>query len=99
MLFDLMKLEKLLFLLKGLPFCGYSQIWGRVGAKSTPSLKSITHPTMMKLGTVIAYLKTTQKIYESRDTPLSSADISIFLSEISKFCHIRKHICKLYFGT
>ena len=30
---------------------------------------------------------------------LSSADISIFSSEISKFCHIRKYICKLYFGT
>ena len=28
----------------------------------------ITHPTMMKLGTVIPYLKKMQKIYESRDT-------------------------------
>ena len=33
-----------------------------------------TYPTMMKLGTVIPYLKKIQKIYESRDTPLSSVD-------------------------
>ena len=29
-----------------------------------------TYTTMMKLGTVIPYLKKIQKIYESRDTPL-----------------------------
>ena len=29
-----------------------------------------TCPTMMKLGTVILYLKKIQKVYESRDTPL-----------------------------
>ena len=28
-----------------------------------------TYPTMMKLGTVIPYLKKIQKIYESHDTP------------------------------
>ena len=28
-----------------------------------------TYPTMMKLGTVIPYLKKIQKIYESRDKP------------------------------
>ena len=28
-----------------------------------------TYPTMMKLGTVISYIKNIQKIYESRDTP------------------------------
>ena len=28
-----------------------------------------TYPTMMKLGTVIPYLKKIQKIYQSRDTP------------------------------
>ena len=28
-----------------------------------------TYPTVMKLGTVIPYLKKIQKIYESRDTP------------------------------
>ena len=29
-----------------------------------------TYPTMIKLGTVIPYLKRTQKLYESRDTSL-----------------------------
>ena len=46
-----------------------------VGAKShppaSPGLHKICHtyPIMMKLGTVIPYLKKIQKIYESRDTP------------------------------
>ena len=40
------------------------------GAKRPLSLKSVTHPTMMKLGTVISYPKKIQKIYESLDTPL-----------------------------
>ena len=31
-----------------------------------------THPTMMKLGTVIPYLKKIPKIYESRESPLDS---------------------------
>ena len=38
--------------------------------KNLPSLKSVTYPAMMKLGTVIAYLKNIQKLYKSRDTPL-----------------------------
>ena len=29
-----------------------------------------THPTMMKLGLVISYLKKNQKIYKSSDAPL-----------------------------
>ena len=41
-----------------------------VGAKSTPSSKICrTYPTMMKLGTVIPYLKKIKKIYESHDAP------------------------------
>ena len=40
------------------------------GAKRPPLPKIChTYPTMMKLGIVIPYLKKTQKIYESRDTP------------------------------
>ena len=41
------------------------------GGKGLP-LPKICHtdPTMVKLGTVIPYLKKIQKIYESRDTPL-----------------------------
>ena len=42
------------------------------GSKKDPPLPEICHtyPTMMKLGTIIPYLKKIQKIYESRDTPL-----------------------------
>ena len=31
--------------------------------------------------------------------PLSSADISIFSSEIKKFCYIRKYRCRFHFGA
>ena len=42
--------------------------WG--GPKRPPVPKIChTYPTMMKLGTVIPYLKKIHKIYESRDTP------------------------------
>ena len=46
--------------------------WGGGGGqkKPLPSSKICRiYPTMMKLGTVIPYLKKIQKIYESRDTP------------------------------
>ena len=49
--------------------------WGGGGVwQKAPSLPKICHtfPTKMKLGTVISYLKKTQKIYESRETPLES---------------------------
>ena len=59
----------------------------------------LTYPTMMKLGTVIPYLKKIQKIYESHDTSLSSADVSIFLLEISKVCYIKKYRYRLHFDT
>ena len=44
--------------------------WGG-GAKWSPLPKIYhTYPKMMKLGTVIPYLKKIQKMYKSRDTPL-----------------------------
>ena len=40
------------------------------GQKAPPLPKIChTYPTVIKLGTVIPYLKKIQKIYESRDTP------------------------------
>ena len=44
--------------------------WGVGGKKLTPSLPKIcnTYHRLMKLGTVIPYLKKIQKIYGSRDT-------------------------------
>ena len=56
------------------------------------------YPTMMKLGTVIPYLRKTQKIYESCDTPLELCWYQHFSSEISKFCYIRKYKYRLYFA-
>ena len=47
-------------------FFGVRHRWGT----HTHSPKSVTYPTMMKLDTVIPYLKKIQKIFESRDTPL-----------------------------
>ena len=44
----------------------YFQGCSRMGDNS---LKSVTHPTMMKLGVVITYLKKRQIVPESRDTP------------------------------
>ena len=53
---------------------------------------------MMKLDTVTSYLSKTEKVYELRDTPLSSPDIiSIFSLEINNFCYIKKYRYSLHF--
>ena len=50
-------------------FFGAAHGWGR--GKKTPLPKIChTYPTMIKLGTVIPYLKEFQKLYESHDTVL-----------------------------
>ena len=52
-------------------FVAAHECGGGGGQKGLPLPKIChTYPTMMKLGTVIAYPKKIQKIYESRDTPL-----------------------------
>ena len=77
---------------------GAAHGWGET--KRSPSLKSVTHTAMMKLGTVIPYLNKIQKIYESCDAPPEfSADINIYSLEISKFCYIKKCRYRLHFGT
>ena len=38
-----------------------------------------TYPTMMKLGTVIPYLKKIQKLYELRDTPMECIFIIFYI--------------------
>ena len=40
------------------------------GLKRLLSLKSGTHPTMVKPATIMAYLKKIKKFYKSRDTTL-----------------------------
>ena len=66
---------------------GAAHGWEGGGVGNTPFYKIChKHPTVVKLGTVLPYLRKIQKIYKSRDTPLSFADISIFSTGISKCC-------------
>ena len=59
-----------------------------------------TYPTMVKLGTVIPDLKKDKKKYMNHVTHFwSSAKISIFSSEINKFCSIKKYRYRLHFDT
>ena len=43
---------------------------GLGGPKRLPSLKCLTYPTMITLGTIMHYPKKIQNMYKSRDTPL-----------------------------
>ena len=49
-----------------------------------------TYPTMMKIETAVPYMKRSEKYKNQVKHPLISADISIFPSEISRFCYILK---------
>ena len=53
-------------------FSGAAHRWGGGGGEKAPPLPKICHtyPAMMKLGTIIPYLKKFQELYESRETPL-----------------------------
>ena len=57
-----------------------------------------TYPTMMKLGTIIPYLKKIQKYMNHVTYVLSSADINIFSLEISKICYFKKCRYRLHFN-
>ena len=88
----------LLLTLFRMGFFGAPRGWGKGFWLPFPKIFH-TYLTMMKLGTVIPYLRKIQKIYKSRDTPLISADVSIFSPEISKFCYIKKYRYRLDFDT
>ena len=77
---------------------GTADGWGG-GQKSSLPKFCHTYPTKMKLDTVIPYLKKTLKYMNHVTHLLNSADISIFSSEISKFCYIKKYKYRLHFGT
>ena len=55
--------------------CSYLTVFmmgcSRMGEQRVPLSKICqTYPTLMKLGTVIPYLRKIQKVHKSRDTPL-----------------------------
>ena len=54
----------------GWAFSGLLKDEGGIVKKSPFPKICHTYPTMMKLGTVIPYLRKTQKLYKSRDTSL-----------------------------
>ena len=76
---------------------------GGGGGEKDPHYLKICHAcsTIMKLGTVIPFLKKIKKkILELLDTLIvCSAGISIFSSEVCKFCYIKKYRYRLYFDT
>ena len=67
---------------------GGAHSWGE-GAERSPLSICHTYLTMIKLSTVISYLKKIKKIYESRDTPL----------EFSNICYFEKYRYRLHFNT
>ena len=91
--------EEYLNLIQGGHFQGFSRMGG--GGKKAPRLPKIcrTYPTMMKLGTVIPHLRKMLKYISHVTHCISSADISIFSPEISKFCYVKKYRYKLHFDT
>ena len=78
-------------------FWGCSKMGVGGGGKKSPLLKIChTYPAMMKLSTVIPYLKKIPKLYKSRDTPPEFCWHQHFFPEISKFCYINKCRYRLY---
>ena len=71
------------------------------GCPKRPPLPKIcrTCLAIMKLGTVIPYLKKIQKLYEHVKHDLSSADIRVFSLEINKYCSIKKYRYRLHIVT
>ena len=64
-----------------------------LGSKKTPFLKSATpYLTMMKLDTVVPYLKKINKIFKSRDIPHELCLHQHFSPGISNFCYIKKYL-------
>ena len=69
---EFLVLKNVFLMLFRMDFFGASHRWVEEGgAKGSPLPKIChTYPAMMKLGTVIPYLRRICKIYESRDKPL-----------------------------
>ena len=79
------------------PFRGF--LWmGGAKSSSPENLSHISYKYEIRHNYTLR--KKNQKKYMNHVTqPLSSADISIFSLEITKFCYIRKYIYRLEFRT
>ena len=69
-------------------FFGAAHRWGVWGRKTPLPKICHTYPTVMKLRTFTPYAIRSKKYMNHVTHPMSSADISIFLSEFSKFWYI-----------
>ena len=68
-----------------------AQGWGE-GVKKNPLPKACdSYPTMMKLGTVILYLKKIKKIHESRDTRLEFCCHQHFVTRYQQILLTKKY--------
>ena len=73
-------------------------VWGE--GKKAPYLKNCyTNRIMMKLGTVIPYLKKAQKVINHMTHAFISADINIFHWKSAFFCYIKKYGYGLHFSS
>ena len=86
-------LKKLTLFMMGL--FGAAHGWG-MGLKGPLPKICHTYLTMIKLGTIIPYLKEIQKIFESLETLLEFCNFSV---ESSKVCYTRKYMYRLHFHT
>ena len=66
---------------------GAAHGWEAKKKKTLPKMCH-TYPIMMKLGTLIPYLKKFQKPYKSHDVQLEFCCRQHFLPKISQFCYI-----------
>ena len=81
-------------------FFGAAHVLGGGGGRKALSLKSVTHILQWENLAQLYLTQRRSKKYMNHVThPLSSADISIFSPEISKFCYIKKYRYRLYFDT
>ena len=77
----------------------FGAVHGFRGTKKSHPLFKIyhTYATIMKLWHICNLPKEDPKNINHVTHPVSSADISIFSSEISKFCYIKKYKYRLHF--
>ena len=79
-------------------FFGAAHGWG--GQKGPPSLKSVIHILQWwNLAQLYLTQRRSKKYMNHVTHPLSSADISIFSPEISKFCYIKKYRYRFHLDT